>query len=149
MDDPISCPLDDVIMPAFEYSNNYTRAAVSFPAHKFPHTSSVYYQCNISLCINNGNCAQNECKPGPGPQGNVAQGQAAPSQTGARRKRHSTHSTTSRMTNSDTLTQRTQITDLDENPSSEDLTFEVYSGLQVNDADPDVDLEPGLEKEGK
>lgn len=48
-------------MPKFEYSNNFTRAAVSFPAHKFPHTSSVYYQCNVRLCINNGGCNQIEC----------------------------------------------------------------------------------------
>lgn len=48
-------------MPKFEYTNNFTRAAVSFPAHKFPHTSSVYYQCNVRLCINNGGCNQVEC----------------------------------------------------------------------------------------
>lgn len=53
-------------MPKFEYSNNSTRAAVSFPAHKFPGTSSVYYQCNVRLCINNnGGCTDSDCSASP------------------------------------------------------------------------------------
>jgi len=68
------CPLDESIMPKFEYSNNFTRAAVSFPAHKFPHTSSVYYQCNVRLCINNGNCDQTDCTNPP----NHSNGPASP-----------------------------------------------------------------------
>lgn len=55
------CPVDESIMPKFEYENNNTRAAVAFKAHKFPHTSSVYYQCNVRLCINNGGCEQINC----------------------------------------------------------------------------------------
>jgi hypothetical protein len=45
------CPLDDEIMGAFEYSSSKTTTLVHFQAHKFPHTPSVYYQCNVRLCI--------------------------------------------------------------------------------------------------
>ena len=45
------CPLDDEIMAAFEYSSSKTTALVHFQAHKFPYTPSVYYQCNVRLCI--------------------------------------------------------------------------------------------------
>lgn len=44
------CPLDGEIMGQFEYSTDRTKATVSFPAHKFPYTASVYYQCNVRLC---------------------------------------------------------------------------------------------------
>lgn len=37
-------------MGQFEYSDDRSKATVSFPAHKFPYTSSVYYQCNVRLC---------------------------------------------------------------------------------------------------
>ncbi|UYV71210.1 hypothetical protein LAZ67_8002193 [Cordylochernes scorpioides] len=45
------CPVDEDIMGPFEYSENKTFASVTFPAHKFPYTSSVYYQCNVKLCL--------------------------------------------------------------------------------------------------
>lgn len=45
------CPLDDEIMSAFEYSSSKTTALVHFQAHKFPYAPSVYYQCNVRLCI--------------------------------------------------------------------------------------------------
>merc|ERR1719150_2511809 len=45
------CPQDDEIMGEFEYSARKTTALVRFQAHKFPYTSSVYYQCNVKLCI--------------------------------------------------------------------------------------------------
>jgi len=45
------CPLDWEIMGEFEYSSSKTTALVRFQAHKFPYTSSVYYQCNVRLCI--------------------------------------------------------------------------------------------------
>lgn len=45
------CPLDGEIMGEFEYSSSKTTALVHFQAHKFPYTSSVYYQCNVRLCI--------------------------------------------------------------------------------------------------
>jgi hypothetical protein len=44
------CPLDGEIMGQFDYTDDNTKATVSFPAHKFPYTSSVYYQCNVKLC---------------------------------------------------------------------------------------------------
>jgi hypothetical protein len=61
------CPVDESIMPKFEYENNNTRAAVAFRAHKFPHTSSIYYQCNVRLCINGGagGCEQVSCPARP------------------------------------------------------------------------------------
>lgn len=37
-------------MGQFEYSEDRSQATVSFPAHKFPYTASVYYQCNVRLC---------------------------------------------------------------------------------------------------
>ena len=38
-------------MSAFEYSSSKTTALVHFQAHKFPYAPSVYYQCNVRLCI--------------------------------------------------------------------------------------------------
>lgn len=37
-------------MGAFNYTENRLAANVTFPAHKFPYTTSVYYQCNVHLC---------------------------------------------------------------------------------------------------
>ena len=46
-------------MGEFEYSASKTTALVHFQAHKFPYTSSVYYQCNVKLCIKHaGGCDQ-------------------------------------------------------------------------------------------
>lgn len=45
------CPIDEEIMGPFEYTKNLTSAHVTYPAHKFPFTSSVYYQCNVKLCF--------------------------------------------------------------------------------------------------
>ena len=45
-----SCPMDNEIMGPFEYSEDRMSATVTFPAHKFPYTASVYYQCNVKLC---------------------------------------------------------------------------------------------------
>ncbi|XP_022688715.1 cuticlin-1-like isoform X2 [Varroa jacobsoni] len=51
------CPIDTDIMDAFEYSENKTKAMVTFQAHKFPYTASVYYQCNVKLCLkSSGGC---------------------------------------------------------------------------------------------
>lgn len=53
------CPDDYEIMGEFEYSASKTTALVRFQAHKFPYTSSVYYQCNVKLCIKHaGGCDQ-------------------------------------------------------------------------------------------
>lgn len=37
-------------MGMFQYSDDGTKASVTFQAHKFPYTASVYYQCNVKLC---------------------------------------------------------------------------------------------------
>jgi len=53
------CPEDNEIMGEFQYSEKKTAAVVKFQAHKFPYTSSVYYQCNVKLCIKHaGGCDQ-------------------------------------------------------------------------------------------
>lgn len=45
-------------MGQFQYSANKTTAVVNFQAHKFPYTTSVYYQCHVNLCLKaNGGCA--------------------------------------------------------------------------------------------
>lgn len=54
--DDYGCPIDEEIMPQFVYARNLTRASVTFQAHKFPYTSSVYYQCNVRLCFREGGC---------------------------------------------------------------------------------------------
>ncbi|XP_049845301.1 cuticlin-4 isoform X1 [Schistocerca gregaria] len=48
------CPVDGEIMGEFEYNGSKTTASVHFQAHKFPYTASVYYQCNVQLCIKAG-----------------------------------------------------------------------------------------------
>lgn len=45
------CPVDGEIMGQFQYNPSKTTAFVHFQAHKFPYTASVYYQCNVRLCI--------------------------------------------------------------------------------------------------
>ncbi|XP_019879499.1 cuticlin-4 [Aethina tumida] len=68
------CPLDSEIMGMFEYSQDKTRAAVKFQAHKFPYTASVYYQCNVKLCLK----ADNGCEyQAPSCGGNRIRRQAA------------------------------------------------------------------------
>lgn len=55
--DPDGCPIDQEIMGTFEYGAKKTTAMVHFQAHKFPYTSSVYYQCNVRLCLkSDGGC---------------------------------------------------------------------------------------------
>lgn len=53
------CPLDSEIMGMFQYSEDKTTAIVKFQAHKFPSTESVYYQCNVKLCLKaHGGCVE-------------------------------------------------------------------------------------------
>lgn len=42
--------MDNEIMGQFNYTSDRLAANVTFPAHKFPYTTSVYYQCNVKLC---------------------------------------------------------------------------------------------------
>ncbi|EFN77483.1 Cuticlin-1 [Harpegnathos saltator] len=53
------CPIDSEIMGQFTYSDDKTEARVNFQAHKFPSTASVYYQCNVRLCIKHGRGCSN------------------------------------------------------------------------------------------
>jgi len=102
------CPVDDEIMGEFEYSASKTTALVRFQAHKFPYTSSVYYQCNVKLCIKHaGGCDQVPpiCENGI----NLI-----------RKKRQVVE-----------IDERDNAYDLDEKPHS----INVYSGLYVNEAD--------------
>lgn len=55
------CPMDSEIMGPFDYSEDRSTAIVTFPAHKFPYTASVYYQCNVRLCA----LHDPECKKAP------------------------------------------------------------------------------------
>merc|ERR1712223_844477 len=102
------CPVDDEIMGEFEYSASKTTALVRFQAHKFPYTSSVYYQCNVKLCIKHaGGCDQVPpiCENGI----NLV-----------RRKRDIV-----------VYDERDNVYDIDEKPQ----TINVYSGLYVNEAE--------------
>lgn len=46
-------------MGQFTYNEDKTEARVNFQAHKFPYTASVYYQCNVRLCIKHGGGCSN------------------------------------------------------------------------------------------
>ena len=50
----LRCPVDGEIMGQFTYNDDKTEAKVNFQAHKFPYTASVYYQCNVRLCVKQG-----------------------------------------------------------------------------------------------
>lgn len=45
------CAVDPEIMGPFHYSEDGNSAKVNFQAHKFPYTDSVYYHCNVHLCL--------------------------------------------------------------------------------------------------
>ena len=45
-------------MAPFVYNANKTQASVKFQAYKFPYTASIYYQCNIRLCLRDGACEE-------------------------------------------------------------------------------------------
>lgn len=52
--DEDGCPTDSEIMGLFKYGDENNRAEVRFKAHKFPYIASVYYQCNVKLCLKAG-----------------------------------------------------------------------------------------------
>lgn len=131
--DDSGCPIDETIMPKFEYANNFTQAAVSFPAHKFPHTSSVYYQCNVRLCINaNGGCEQTNCKGR-----NSANGSSF-NEGALRKKRFSNHQEQIAQGSDDIESLPTpSALHAQQRPLGKkvDVSFDVYSGLNVSDND--------------
>jgi len=113
------CPIDDEIMGPFEYSHNKTRATVAFQAHKFPYTSSVYYQCNVRLCLKeSGGC---EDVPPDCEQNGLAY---------RRRRRDITSSLPGRRKTPDVHEARVEDQD-----RAKDISVEVYSGLYVNEAE--------------
>lgn len=59
--DDYGCAVDSEIMGPFQYSEDGNSAKVDFQAHKFPYTDSVYYHCNVHLCLK----ADNGCPPPP------------------------------------------------------------------------------------
>ncbi|XP_013772076.1 uncharacterized protein LOC106457228 [Limulus polyphemus] len=119
------CPVDPEIMGPFDYTQNKTRAVVNFQAHKFPYTSSVYYQCNVKLCLKKGGGCD-DVPPQCDPSGrNILK---------RRRKRESE------------LEEKGDLTKLrQEEQDVRDLNIEVFSGLHVNEVDNlNTDDEPGI-----
>ncbi|XP_037092073.1 uncharacterized protein LOC119112136 isoform X2 [Pollicipes pollicipes] len=99
------CPVDYEIMGPFTYSESKTSAKVNFQAHKFPYTASVYYQCNVRLCLKHtGGCddVPPVCADG----------------TNLRRRRRAVENAT--------------VTDLE---TDEEPVIEVFSGLYVNEGE--------------
>ncbi|XP_013778268.1 uncharacterized protein LOC106462850 [Limulus polyphemus] len=117
------CPVDSEIMGPFEYTLNKTRAVVTFQAHKFPYTSSVYYQCNVKLCLKtDGSC--DDVPPLCDVRGR--------NQLKRRRKRESE------------VEEEGNLKDLlQEEQDVRDLSVEVFSGLHVDEVDnvDDVDTD--------
>ncbi|XP_012139652.1 zona pellucida domain-containing protein piopio isoform X1 [Megachile rotundata] len=99
------CPVDGEIMGQFTYNEDKTEAKVNFQAHKFPYTASVYYQCNVRLCIkHDGGCTNTP------PACNLV----------SRRRRDTTNNNVAK-----------GVEGLD---GGTPATIEVYSGLYVNEA---------------
>ncbi|XP_074598909.1 cuticlin-1-like [Brevipalpus obovatus] len=111
------CPIDGEILGPFEYDRNLTRATVSFQAHKFPYTSSVYYQCNVKLCVKE----KGGCDDLP-PECNQ-------NELGYRRRKRDTED----FDDSNSLSLRHE--------EIRDLSVEVHSGLYVNEADDDEEVD--------
>jgi len=105
------CPVDEEIMGPFAYTQNLTRSVVEFHAHKFPYTSSVYYQCNVRLCLKEaGGCE--DVPPDCDKNGRNFR----------RRERRDTSD----------LIEDGSLADV-RRDDVRDLSIEVYSGLYVND----------------
>jgi len=119
------CPVDTEIMGPFEYSHNKTRAVVSFQAHKFPYTSSVYYQCNVRLCLKeSGGC---EDVPPDCEKNGFAY----------RRRRRDVNA----VEEGNLASVRSE--------DAKDLSIEVYSGLYVNENDDDEGAEAAGQSSSK
>ncbi|KAG5335077.1 CUT1 protein, partial [Acromyrmex charruanus] len=99
------CPIDGEIMGQFVYNEDKTEARVNFQAHKFPYTASVYYQCNVRLCVKQGGGCSN----------------TPPLCNSIIRRRRDT---------ANAHEVKGEVEDLDGTPA----TIEVYSGLYVNEA---------------
>ncbi|XP_022248308.1 uncharacterized protein LOC106464816 [Limulus polyphemus] len=109
------CPVDLEIMGPFDYTLNKTRAIVTFKAHKFPYTSSVYYQCNVKLCLKESGGCDDVPPKCDAWGGNLLK---------RRRKRESG------------VEEKGNLEDLkQEERDVRDLSIDVYSGLYVNEVD--------------
>lgn len=109
------CPVDQDILGPFAYSHNKTLATVSFQAHKFPYTASVYYQCNVKLCLKaSGGC--DDVPPDCDSNG-----------VNLRRRKRQAGDDVEKKGN------LKELHDLDQDVK--DLSIEVYSGLYVNEAE--------------
>lgn len=115
------CPVDNEILGPFEYTLNKTRASVTFQAHKFPYTSSVYYQCNVRLCLK----SSGGCDDVPPDCDDV---------------RHNLRRRRDVEAKGDLKAMEKQEQDV------RDLSIEVFSGLYVNEVsdheDPEVSAQP-------
>lgn len=110
------CPVDEEILGPFDYTLNKTRASVTFQAHKFPYTASVYYQCNVRLCLK----ASGGCDDVPP--------LCDETRHNVRRRRRDVEG-------------RGDLKDLEKQEQDvRDLSIEVFSGLYVNEVS---DLEEG------
>ncbi|XP_055924892.1 cuticlin-4-like isoform X1 [Argiope bruennichi] len=116
------CPIDSDVMGPFEYSKNLTLAQVTYPAHKFPFTASVYYKCNVKLCTKkNGGC--DDVPPICDPTGHNVRRRRRKRQSGELQDRGSL--------------EKLRLQDED----VRDKSVEVYGGLYVNEVDDDEDSE--------
>lgn len=120
------CPVDDEIMGPFVYSQNKTRATVNFQAHKFPYTSSVYYQCNVRLCLKE----KGGCEDVP-PD---CSSDSSANSIGYRRLRRQT--TINNHGNGENESDDSSLATV-RPEDAKDLSIEVYSGLYVNEAEDD------------
>ncbi|RWS31485.1 uncharacterized protein B4U80_04398 [Leptotrombidium deliense] len=112
------CPVDEEIMGPFEYTHNLTRAIVTFQAHKFPYTSSVYYQCNVRLCLKeSGGCE--DVPPDCDRNGRNYR----------RRRRRDAE-----------LVEEGSLASVHQE-EIRDLSLEVYSGLYVNEAEEESEVD--------
>lgn len=107
------CPLDPEIMGQFQYMDDNTKATVHFQAHKFPYTPSVYYQCNVKLCLKADHGCDNLTPPNC--KGSVSNNRI-------RRQSNPDKTPDSALANSFNSSEGTPA------------TIEVYSGLYVNEA---------------
>ncbi|CAA9997714.1 unnamed protein product [Nesidiocoris tenuis] len=120
--DEEGCSVDPEIMGPFQYSDDGNSAHVEFQAHKFPYTDSVYYHCNVHLCLKTGegcppapDCSKNnatvsQLKTASSTKENEEKGENAT--TGGRKRRRRRQSP----------------------EEGAPATIEVYSGLYVNEA---------------
>ncbi|GFT61183.1 ZP domain-containing protein [Nephila pilipes] len=118
------CPIDPDLMGPFEYDSSLTRAQVSFPAHKFPFTASVYYKCNVKLCQKKVSGGCDDVPPVCDATGH-----------NVRRRRRKRQSDAELQDKGSLEKLRLQDEDL------RDKSVEVYGGLYVNEVDEDEEPE--------